>query len=279
MNIIDTHVHFWDVDKFDYPWIESSSLFNRNFSLTDYERATFNIPIKKMVFIECDCNPKNNWEEVGWVKEYANIDTRIKGIVAHVHLTNEKTVDRDLEKMSSEPLIKGIRHNIQYMKRGFAIQDSFVAGIKKIHKKKMHFELCITHDQLEETIELVKRCPEVQFVLNHCAKPGIKFGLKEPWRSQMQRMAEFDNVICKISGLLTEANWHIWTEDEILPYANHAASVFGTLRIMFGSDWPVNEAAGGYGKWYSLMKSLTTNWSESEKENFYYNNANKVYRL
>lgn len=279
MKIVDSHAHFWNVDKFEYPWLETDSFLYQNFFLSDYQQATRLIPVEKIIFVECDCNPAFSLNEVAWVEEYAKIDPRIQGIVAHVELTDVQKVDEHLEILASKPLIKGVRHNIQGTEPGFSIQSCFIEGIKKVQKKNMHFELCITHDQLAETIELIKRCPEVRLVLDHCAKPGIRSGSKEPWMSQMRKIAKFENVICKISGLLTEADLATWTEEEILVYANHAVDTFGTSRIMFGSDWPVNELAGGYTKWYELTCNLTRFWSNSEREDFFYNNANLFYRL
>jgi L-fuconolactonase len=279
MKVIDTHAHFWDIKKFQYPWIENGSFFSRNFLLEDYQRVTANVPVEKIIFVECNCRPELSVEEADWVAHYSKVDARIKGIVAHVSLTEKYKLDANLEKMTARPLVKGIRHNIQFEAPGFATADVFVKGVKKVHQKGFHFELCITHDQLDETIELVKKCPEVFFILDHCAKPGIKGGVKEPWMTQMGDIARFENVVCKISGLLTEADPAKWTQDEVLFYANHAAQVFGPSRIMFGSDWPVSELAGGYLAWYDLTRTLTRSWNRTEQENFYYNNAEKFYRL
>jgi len=279
MNVIDTHAHFWDVGRFDYPWIEKGSFFYRNFLLSDYQKASNNVPIKKMIFVECNCSPEFSEEEADWVIQNAKLDHRICGIVSHVPLTDEYGVDARLERMADKPLVKGIRHNIQFEQTGFATADVFVRGVKKVHQRKLHFELCITHDQLGETIELVRKCPEVFFILDHCGKPAIKAGIREPWMTEIKELALFDNVVCKISGLLTEADTKEWKTEEILFYANHAVEVFGTSRVMFGSDWPVSELAGGYLTWYDLTRTLTKSWNRDEKEDFYYKNAEKFYRL
>jgi L-fuconolactonase len=281
MKIIDSHAHFWSVSKFKYPWIQSGSPFDRDFSLEDYQVASQDIAIEKMVFVECDCNPEHSFDEVAWVESYAMIDKRIQGIVAHLHLTdtNLNAVETDIEKMASNNLVKGIRHNIQNSAPGFALQKSFITGVQLVQKYNLHFELCLTHDQMDEVIALVKQCPNARFVLDHCAKPGIKAGLKEPWITHMKQMAEFENVTCKISGLLTEADWKAWKMEEILFYADHATRAFGTKRIMFGSDWPVNEVAGGYAQWFAVTQMLTKEWSEAERSDFYFNNAQVFYRL
>jgi L-fuconolactonase len=175
--------------------------------------------------------------------------------------------------------VRGIRDNIQNNPPGFAVQPGFVAGVREAHKRGLHFELCLKHDQLGETIELVKMCPDGQFVLDHCAKPSIAAALREPWHTQMRELAALPNVVCKISGLITEADWAGWVPDEILWYARAAAEAFGHERIMYGSDWPVSEVAGGYMAWFTLAEALAANWSETDRERFFARNAERVYRL
>ena len=115
--------------------------------------------------------------------------------------------------MASRPLVRGVRHNIQGNESNFALQQPFVNGVKEVGRRGLHFELCLTHDQLAETIDLVKLCPDTSFVLDHCAKPGIRDGGKEPWLTDMKNLAALPNVVCKISGLLTEADWEHWTQE------------------------------------------------------------------
>lgn len=277
--VIDAHAHFWDIDKIKYPWIEKGSFFDRTFSLADYQRAAGAIPIEKIVFVECDAHPACGLRELGWVEDLSMVDERIRGIVARLQLTNNPEFISQLDALASRPLVKGIRHNIQGNAPGFALQADFVTGISAAHRRGFHFELCVTHDQLAEVTELVKRCSEVSFVLDHCGKPGIRSASREPWKTQMRELARLPNVICKISGLLTEADWQRWTVDEVLWFAQESADAFGRSRVMFGSDWPVNEAAGGFIRWFDLTKALTEKWSAEEKDEFFFGNANRFYRL
>ena len=279
MKIIDAHAHVWDVENLSYPWIESGSEFDRVFSFDDYRAATKAAPIEKMVLVECDADPSMSMREVQWFEELSTIDSRVQGIVGHLHLTDNPSFDADLDLMASRPLVRGVRHNIQGNESNFALQQPFVNGVKEVGRRGLHFELCLTHDQLAETIDLVKLCPDTSFVLDHCAKPGIRDGGKEPWLTDMKNLSALPNVVCKISGLLTEADWEHWTQEEVLWYAENAAEVFGGSRIMFGSDWPVNEVAGGFSKWYELTRSLTSSWSPADRDSFYFNNAEGVYRL
>jgi len=279
MQVIDTHAHFWDAKALRYPWIEPGSVFDRTYSLRDYQQAAAGIPIEQMVFVEADAHASCSLREAQWVQDLSAIDPRIQGIVARVTLTDNPRVSADLDAVSTLPLLKGIRDNIQNHPPGFALQPEFVHGVKEVARRGLHFELCLRHGQLAETLELVKRCPKTRFVLDHCAKPDIRRGDREPWLSQLREMAALPNVVCKISGLVTEADWAKWHPEEVLWYARHAADAFGPTRIMFGSDWPVNEAAGGYAKWYRLAVDLAASWSTADQESFFFRNAQRVYRL
>lgn len=279
MKVIDTHAHFWDVKALRYPWIEEGSVFDRTYSLQDYQRAATEIPISQMIFVEADAHSSCSLREAQWAQELTAFEPRIQGIVARVTLTKNSGVLADLDALGELPLLKGIRDNIQNNPPGFATQPAFVQGVKEVARRGLHFELCLKHWQLGETLELVKQCPEARFVLDHCAKPDIRRGEKEPWLSQLHAVATLPNVVCKISGLVTEAAWETWSAEEVLWYARQAADAFGPTRIMFGSDWPVNEAAGGFVRWYQLAEALAGSWSKSDQESFFYRNAERVYRL
>jgi len=277
--IIDTHVHFWDPNKMKYDWLKSAGTLNQPYVLVDYHEATKGIAVDKIVFVECNCHPDMNEEEVKWVKGIAGKDERIQAIVAYIDLTDAINIDSNLEKLVAHDIVRGIRHNIQFNEPGFAVQPSFIEGVKKVFALDKHFELCITHDQMGECIELANNLPEKPMILNHCGKPGIKAGEINDWKKNIKQLSDFEHIQCKISGLLTEADFRNWTSEDIIPYVDHVLECFGNKRIVFGGDWPVCTLAGGYHSWYTFVSGWTFGWSESEKLNFYYNNANQFYRL
>lgn len=279
MKIIDTHAHFWDVKTLEYPWIERGSIFDRTYSPEDYWRAAADIPVSGIIFIECDAHAGCSLREARWAQDLSVVDPGIQGLVARVSLTGNLNVSAELDAVAALPLLKGIRDNLQNHPPGFATQRVFVEGVREIARRGLHFELCLRHWQLDEALELVRRCPEARFVLDHCAKPDIRGGNREPWASRMRAMAALPNVVCKISGLVTEADWDAWRPEEVLWYARHAADAFGPDRVMFGSDWPVNEPAGGFSKWYQVVALLTAPWSAAEEDGFFWRNAQRVYRL
>ena len=281
MRIIDTHVHFWNVDTLRYSWIDEGSLFDRSFSPQEYLRssAEAQTDIGGMIFIEADADSSCSLREARWVQELAAAEPRIRGIVARVALTERPSVAADLDVLAGIPLLKGIRDNIQGHAPGFAVQPSFVQGVREVGRRGLHFELCLKHHQLDEALELAKACPEVPLVLDHCAKPDIRKGEREPWLAQIRQLAALPNIVCKISGLVTEADWERWQPEEILWYARQAADAFGPTRVLFGSDWPVCDAAGGFEKWFRVALTLATSWSASDRESFFCRNAERVYRL
>lgn len=281
MRIIDTHVHFWNVDTLRYSWIDEGSLFDRSFSPQEYLRsaAEAQADIGGMIFIEADADSSCSLREARWVQELAAAEPRIRGIVARVALTVRPSVAADLDALAGIPLLKGIRDNIQGHAPGFALQPSFMQGVREVGRQGLHFELCLKHHQLGEALELAKACPEVPLVLDHCAKPDIRKGEREPWLAQIRQLAALPNIVCKISGLVTEADWERWQPEEILWYARQAADAFGPTRVLFGSDWPVCNAAGGFEKWFRVAQTLATSWSASDRESFFCRNAERVYRL
>ncbi len=279
ISIIDSHVHFWDPAKLKYDWLESAGALNYPFLLTDYRKATEGIEVDKMVFVECNCQPSSNEEEIKWVQELAKTDERIQAIVAYADLMEVNNIDFKLKRLAANKMVKGIRHNIQFNEPGFATQPTFIEGVKKVFDVNMHFELCITHDQLAECIELVSALPERPLILNHCGKPGIKDGEIDNWKTNMKQLSQYEHVDCKISGLLTEADVKNWKREDIIPYTDHVLECFGNKRIVYGGDWPVCTLAGGYHDWYSFVSEWTSDWSEQEKISFYYDNAKRFYRL
>ncbi len=277
--IVDSHVHFWDPKLIQYDWLASAAALNRPFLLSDFQEATQGIAINKMVFVECNCLPAMNTEEVIWVEDLASKDDRIEAIVAFADLTDTSHIDANLEKLSAHDIVRGIRHNIQFNEPGFATQSSFINGVKKVLALDKHFELCITHDQMVECIDLVKSLPERPLILNHCGKPGIRDRKMDQWKEHIQQLSEFEHISCKISGLLTEADTERWVPEDIIPYLDQVRECFGSQRIVYGGDWPVCTLAGNYQDWYNLVIHWTESWTKDERLDFFAHNAIRFYRL
>lgn len=279
IEIVDTHVHFWDPEVLDYPWLKEAPALDQKFAIEAFKSASEGLHIESKVFVECNCDSSQNIREVEWIENLAVIDPGIKGIVAYADMNDHTTLDRQLTVLKEHALVKGIRHNIQFNPQGFATTDAFVNGVTKVLNNGFHFELCLTHDQLPECNELVTKLPPKPLMIDHCAKPGIKDGLMDDWKRGMEQLASNDHIYCKVSGLLTEADHSNWTKEEILPYMDHVLAQFGIDRIVYGGDWPVSTLAGGYGAWFELVDEWTSNWKTAQKERFYKRNAEVFYRL
>jgi L-fuconolactonase len=279
--IVDAHVHIYDPHRLSYPWLKGISILDRPHLPVDYARLTRGVDVEAMVFIEVDVAPGAHLNEVEFVQEQSRIESRLRAIVASMPLENGAAVEADLAAFSQFPLARGVRRLIQRHEReaGWSIRDNFVDGVKLLAKFGFTFDLCLTHTQLKEVTELVRRCPEVSFVIDHVAKPGIRAGLQEPWRSELRAIAGLDNLYCKISGVVTEADHAEWTESEVAPYIEHAIDCFGFDRVMFGGDWPVSELATTYRRWVGVVDSVTASASPSERRKLFRDNAIAFYRL
>jgi len=275
--IVDAHVHFWDPSGLRYAWLDGLPALDRRFLPADYATATTGIAVDAMVLVEANCLPRQTLDEVVFFERLAELDSRVTGIVPFASLTAPGELERTLDVLAAAPLVKGIRHNIQGEAPGFCTQPSFVEGVRKVGSRGLTFDVCATHDQLREVVELVHQCPDTRFILDHCGKPAIRDGLLEPWRTDIADLAECANVWCKLSGLVTEAARAGWREADLLPYASHVVDRFGTERVMYGSDWPVVTLAAGYADWFRFTEHFTSSWSEAERRAFYRDNALRAY--
>ena len=277
-------MHFWDPAELHYPWLEAVPALHRAFQPADYAAATGEVPIAKLVFVEGNCRPEEARREVQLVERLAGAEPRIAGIIAFADLTEGlgtrgSRLEHTLDGLASSPRVKGIRHNIQGQPAGFCLQPAFVRGVQTVGRRGLTFDLCATHDQLRDVADLVQQCPDTGFVLDHCGKPAIRTGRLDPWRADVARLAAHDNVWCKLSGLLTEADAADRRDDVLIPYAACVVECFGSERVMYGSDWPVLTVAGSYCDWYAFTDRFTARWSAAERRRFYAGTAARVYGL
>jgi L-fuconolactonase len=161
----------------------------------------------------------------------------------------------------------------------FILRDDFNRGIGLLAGTGLVYDILIQERHLPQAAIFVDRHPEQIFVLDHLAKPRVREQILLPWRENLRRLAEHENVYCKLSGLVTEADWAAWTLDELRPYLDAALEVFGVERLMAGSDWPVCLLASGYGRWWSTLRSWAAGLSGNERAQIFGETARKVYRL
>ncbi len=278
--IIDTHVHLWDPSHLRYPWLDDNALLNKPYLLKDYKRACGPVSVEKMVFLQCECDFAQFRAEAAWVTSLAQQDSRVQGIVPWAPLEHGEAARADLEKFAENSLIKGVRRIIQFEPdQEFCLRPDFVKGVQALADYNLSFDICISHGQLANTIKLVAQCPNVVFILDHIGKPDIKHQLFEPWRQAIQTLADFPNVWCKVSGLVTEADYQQWTREDLKPYIDHVIDSFGFERVMYGGDWPVAYQATEYPRWVETLEWAVSDCSDAELHKLFHDNAILFYKL
>ena len=278
--IVDTHLHVWDPDRLRYPWLEDVPPLKRAFLLNDYKSACGPVQVEKMVFLQCECDTSQFTEEAAWVTDLAAQDPRIEGIVSWAPLERGDGARADLEKLAQNRLIKGIRRIIQFETDiGFCLRPEFVKGVRALPDYELSFDICISHNQLANTIRMVDQCPDVRFILDHIGKPDIQNSVIEPWKQELKSLSEYPNVSCKVSGLVTEADHQQWTREDLKPYIDHVIDCFGFDRVMFGGDWPVATQATEYPRWVETLQWAVRGCSQMELRKLFRDNAIAFYRL
>ena len=279
-SIVDSHVHFWNQQRLNYPWLTGVPALNRAFLPDEYTNATIAANVSKMIFVECGCEASQSFDEVNWIGELAAREPRLKGIIAQASVERGSAVHDELTRLAKNPLVKGLRRNLQAeTDANFCLRPDFIEGVRALAEFKFTFDLCIVHYQLPAVIELVHRCPEINFVLDHCGKPAIREHQLDPWRQHICELAVLPNVACKISGLLTEADWANWQPADLQPFVQHAIDSFGFDRVMFGGDWPVLTLAGDYARWQAALDFCLADAGESDLQKLFQTNAERTYRI
>jgi L-fuconolactonase len=278
--IIDTHLHLWDPAYLRYAWLDDNALLNKPYLLDDFRRACGPVQVEQMVFLQCECDFAQFMDEANWVTQLAQTDPRLTGIVPWAPLEKGEGARESLAQLAANPLVKGIRRIIQFEPDpAFCLRPDFVASVQALPDYGLHFEICIAHHQLANTLKLVAQCPNTQFILDHIGKPDIKQHLMEPWKQELRQLAAFPNVWCKVSGLVTEADHQHWTREDLKPYIDHVLDCFDFGRVMYGGDWPVAFQATEYPRWVETLAWALSGCSDAELRLMFRDNAKTFYRL
>jgi L-fuconolactonase len=277
---IDTHAHFWDAGRIDYPWFKNvPTISSAHTPATLYSEASPHAP-EKIVFVEADCDRSQAMDETTWVESLAAEEPRVAGSVAHATMDLGAATTAAIEKLTAHPLVRGVRHLTQNESDpAYCARPEFINGVRQLAAHNLSFDICCFHFQLPSVIELIRSCPDVSFILDHAGKPDIRAGALDPWREHIAIVASFPNIVCKFSGMITEANHDTWQEADLVPYTNHLLEVFGAERLIFGSDWPVVKLAGTYVRWLETADRLLAHLPADEKSAIFHDNALRVYRL
>ncbi|CDF79793.1 aminohydrolase [Formosa agariphila KMM 3901] len=250
---IDSHQHFWKYEPVKHSWIDDDMAnIRKDFMPLDLKLIYNQNNIDGCVAIQSD----QTLEETNFLIDLAAKNDFIKGIVGWVDFRGND-IDTVLEHYSQFDKVKGFRHIVQgEADPNFLLRPDFLKGISKLEKNNFTYDILVFPHQLGAVLEFVKQFPNIKFVIDHIAKPYIKDGFYEGWAVLMTEIAKQQNVYCKLSGMITEADYKTWTYEALLPYMRLVLNVFGVERILFGSDWPVCLVAGNYEK----VKKITTDF-------------------
>ncbi len=272
---IDAHQHFWAYDRVQYPWIPKGSPLERDWLPRDLEALQKPLGFNGSVAVQA----RQTLEESRWLLTLAEHAPGVRAVVGWVDLRAPE-VERDLAELARNPKFAGVRHVVQdEPDDDFMLRPDFLRGIGKLAQFGLTYDILIFPKQLPAAIELVRRFPRQPFVLDHLAKPHIKDGSLSPWREQIREVAGAPNVMCKVSGMVTEAAPRGWKADDFKPYLDGVFEAFGVERLMFGSDWPVCLLAASYAEVVKLVEDYTNALPSAARAAIFGGNAAAFYRI
>jgi L-fuconolactonase len=254
--IVDSHHHFWDPIRAEYPWMTGEYLqLSRPFEPDDLSPLIEAAGVSVTVVVQA----RQEIAETTSLLEIASATPWVVGVVGWVDLTAQD-VELTLGQLLDGPagqLLVGIRHLVHdEPDPEWLLRDDVVRGLRAVASAGLAFDLLVRTREMPAATEVARRVPELRFVLDHIAKPAIATGEMRPWARQLRALASKENVTCKVSGLVTEASWDSWRPEDLRPYVEVAAESFGPNRLMWGSDWPVCTLAATYGEVFATSKIL-----------------------
>ncbi len=273
---IDAHQHFWKFDPVRDSWInDSMSVIRKDFYPNDLKPLLDKNGIAGCVAVQADQSDI----ETAFLLDLANRNDFIKGVVGWVDLQSSNIGER-LEEYQNVDKLKGFRHILQgEADKALMLTPRFMNGIRALKNRDWTYDILIFSDQLNYTLQFAKIFPGQRFVIDHIAKPEIKNQNIDKWADGIKAVGKLENVWCKISGVLTEADWINWNIKDFTPYLDIIFEAFGTKRIMFGSDWPVCNLAGGYEQTIFVAENYISKLSSDEQAAFWGLNAIEFYKL
>ena len=277
---VDAHVHFWDGTRLPYPWLAGVPAIAAPHTPAELAAAAAPRAPEVMVFVESAVAPAHALDEVRWIEALAEGGAPVGAIVAQVAVDRGAETAAALAALDGHARVRGVRHNLQDAREpGHALRPAFVAGVRQVGARGWTFDLCVRHGQLPMCAALARACPATTFILDHAGKPDIRNGLLDPWRGDVAALAALPNVVCKLSGLVTEAAPASWAPAVLGPYVEHLLSCFGPGRLLFGSDWPVVNLAADYRRWLEAALELLQPLTAGERAAVMSENTRRIYRL
>jgi L-fuconolactonase len=272
---IDAHHHLWKYSREGYGWIDDAmTALRRDFLPVNLAEATHAAGVEGTVVVQAS----QTLEETRWLLDLAEESELIRGVVGWAPFAGG--LETALEEFEGTAKLKGLRHVVQgEPDENFILRDDFNRGIRALEETGLVYDILIFERHLPQTIKFVDRHPNQKFVLDHVAKPRIREGVLEPWSANMRELARRENVWCKVSGMVTEADWKRWSLQGLRPYLDVVVEAFGPRRIMAGSDWPVCLVASEYKQWFDALEEYFAGFSPQERAAIFAGTAERVYML
>ncbi len=277
---IDSHHHVWDLSVREQGWMVGEALnpIKKNFSINDLRKTISECGIDKTVVVQT----VTNYDETPELLELADTDDLVAGVVGFLKIDSEDAISYldKYESMRGYKYLVGIRdiaHDYEDVK--YLSKPQVIKNVQELGKRGLVYDLLTKTPHMRAAIDLVKASPDTQFVLDHISKPYIAKGEMQPWADQLAELASYENVVVKVSGLFTEADWKNWKQTDFWPYLEQITNSFTPARMMFGSDWPVCLLAATYRQTVDLVEEFTKPFSDAEKNNFWAGTANRAYGL
>ena len=273
---LDSHQHFWSYSEAEYDWIdERMSRIRRDFAPGDLAPILRRNGFDGSVAVQV----RQSVEETEYLLGLADEHDFIRGVVGWVDLRSPG-VRYDIERLSEHPRFRGVRHVVQAEPNdGFLLRDDFLRGVELLRELDLTYDILVYHHHLPVVVDFVARFPEHRLVLDHIGKPPIAKGELEPWASSIRKLGKFENLCCKVSGMVTEADWRGWKKSDFALYLEIVLESFGPRRLLFGSDWPVATLAASYEEVFEIVEDFLEPLSSSEKYAVFGGNAVDFYRL
>jgi L-fuconolactonase len=273
---IDTHVHFWHYNPAEHVWMtEEMGVLRRDFVPADLQPLLAASGFDAVVAVQA----RQMLKETDWLLDLASAHACIAGVTGWVDLQS-RDVPEQLARFAEHPAFKAVRHVVHdEPDDDFMLRPVFQRGIAALRPFDLPYELLLYPRHLPVAIALVERFPDQLFVLDHIAKPSIKERRFSPWREDIRRLARHENVLCKISGMDTEASWGMWTPQEFVPYLDIVVEAFGPRRLMLGSNWPVCTLSGAYEEVMAIATGYVARLSSAEQVQIYGETAARCYKI
>lgn len=274
--MIDSHQHFWQVGRFDYPWMTSDlGVLYRDYLPDELASILARNSVEKTVLVQAS----NSLAESRWLLNLADQNSFVAGVVGWVDLMSPD-VDAQLRELAAHPKFKGVRHLVESEPQDdWLVQPAVLSGLKRLSTYGLSYDLLVHTRHLKHIPRVAESCPELALVIDHLAKPPIAKNEIDEWSEAFKPLASYPNIHCKLSGLVTEANWTSWQTDDLRPFVEFALESFGPERLMFGSDYPVCLLASSYDRVLASFQEILKSQNDDEREKIFSTNAARFYRL